>query len=138
MQPFTGDNRLEKIVFSSILAAQVLIRKDETKSGSLMISRILIIVTTLIVLGSNRLPAEEISARSLLLSQGCKGCHAFEGDGGTLGPALDKVGSRLTVFQIEQILLNPKLSNPDSVMPSFKHLKDEERKSLADFLHTRK
>jgi hypothetical protein len=28
MQPFTGDNRLEKIAFSSILSAQVIIRKD--------------------------------------------------------------------------------------------------------------
>ena len=103
-----------------------------------MFSRILIIVTILFTLCSNRLPAEEMSARNLLLSQGCKGCHFFEGDGGTLGPSLDKVGVRLTSLQIEQILLNPKLANPDSVMPNFKHLKDEERKALADFLKTRK
>lgn len=103
-----------------------------------MIFRILIIVAMLVVLCNNRLLAEEVSARNLLLSQGCKGCHVFEGDGGTLGPALDKVGSRLTSLQIEQKLLNPKLTNPDSVMPSFKHLKDKERKALADFLKTRK
>ncbi len=77
---------------------------------------------------------DEITARNLLASQGCKGCHHLDGSGGNLGPALDKVGTRLTRVQIWEKLLDPKTTNPDSVMPDFKHLTDEQMNALLDFL----
>jgi len=100
--------------------------------------RFLPIFMTLFILLTTTAGANEIVARNLILSQGCKGCHIFEEDGGTLGPALDKVGSRMKPSQIQQKLLDPKASSPKSYMPSFTHLKDDEMKALVDFLASRK
>lgn len=80
----------------------------------------------------------EALARQLLNSQGCKGCHLFEGSGGSLGPALDDVGKRLNQEQIATRLQNPKASNANSIMPAFGHLKPEELKALSEFLASRK
>ncbi len=82
--------------------------------------------------------ADEIVARNLLISQGCKGCHSFEGGGGNLGPSLDRVGARLNAYQIERRLRQPKAANPDSIMPGYGHLRDEEIDALVDFLKKRK
>ena len=100
--------------------------------------RISSIFVTLFILLTTTAGANEIMARNLILSQGCKGCHLFEGNGGTLGPALDNIGSRMKPAQIRQKLLAPKTSTPKSIMPGFKHLRDDEMKALVDFLASRK
>jgi len=97
----------------------------------------MIILTTMTVLFSNGIQADEITARNLLLSQGCKGCHFIDGTGGTLGPNLDQVGAKLKPAQLKEKLVSPKSTNPDSVMPSYSHLKEEELQALVDFLKTR-
>ena len=102
-----------------------------------MVLRTLLMITTLFFLATGSPMADEQAARSLILSQGCKGCHAFEGKGGVLAPSLDLVGERLSLEQIRQKLLDPKSSAPDSVMPAYGHLTDEELRTLARFLSTR-
>jgi len=72
--------------------------------------------------------------RSLLNALGCKGCHSFEGSGGTLGPALDDVGKRLDTAGIKAKLLSPRNHNPKSMMPSYSHLPSPDLKLLAAFL----
>ena len=66
--------------------------------------------------------AAEMKAMDLIHIQGCKGCHSLDGRGGTLGPVLDGVGSRLTWEQLKQKLVNPKNNKPTSVMPDYRHL----------------
>jgi len=100
--------------------------------------RIVFVLVSLCILLAGTAFADDALARKLLTSQGCKGCHIFEGNGGTLGPAIDKVGTRMNAEQIEQKLLDPKATSPKSYMPNFKHLKDEEIKALVDFLKNRK
>lgn len=80
----------------------------------------------------------EAFARQLLGSQGCKGCHLFEGSGGSLGPALDEVGKRMTPEDISDKLKNPKGTNANSMMPAFTHLTPEELTALTEFLASRK
>ncbi len=99
--------------------------------------RLAIVLTALLFTGTP-LAAEEIVARNLFISQGCKGCHHLEGSGGIIGPALDKVGSRLQKTSIRNKLLAPKATNPDSLMPDFQHLKPEELDALVDFLANKK
>ena len=98
-----------------------------------MFLRTTIVLAALLFCGTTAL-ADEIIARNLIISQGCKGCHTLEGSGGNLGPELDKVGSRLTRVQIREKLLEPKTTNPDSLMPDFKHLTEEQLNALLDFL----
>ena len=78
--------------------------------------------------------ADDAAALDLIHTQGCKGCHNLAGQGGTLGPALDGVGNRLTHLQLRQKLVNPKKSKPESLMPDYSHLTITELELLTDFL----
>ena len=53
----------------------------------------------------------------------CLICHAIplpdEPDPGDIGPPLDGVGSRYTAGELRLRLVDPKLLNPDTVMPSY-------------------
>lgn len=77
--------------------------------------------------------AAETDVDTLISAQGCRGCHAINGVGGLLGPALDGVGTRLTATEIRQKLTYPKSSSPESKMPDFRHLPDSELVLLTEF-----
>ncbi len=54
----------------------------------------------------------------------CLSCHkistlAGAADQGAIGPALDGVGRKLSDAQLRQVLIEPKLSFPDTIMPSY-------------------
>lgn len=53
----------------------------------------------------------------------CLSCHklatANEPDQGEVGPALDGVGGRFTEPQLRQMLIDPKVFFPDTIMPSY-------------------
>jgi L-cysteine S-thiosulfotransferase len=59
----------------------------------------------------------------------CIACHKmpiFEipvGGFGDLGPPLDAVGSRLSVAELRLRIANPKLINPDTIMPAYQVVK---------------
>ena len=76
----------------------------------------------------------EAQARRLFNALGCKGCHQFEGDGGSLAPALDQIGSRLSKAQIETHLATH-AETRKSIMPSFSTSSHDELKTLSEFLH---
>jgi nitric oxide reductase subunit C len=71
----------------------------------------------------------------LFKTKGCSACHTINGIGGQVGPDLTHVGSRRTMEWIEKQIENPKAHNPDSIMPSFKDLSDNDRDDLADYLY---
>ncbi len=69
-------------------------------------------------------------------SQGlCVLCHALPGQPaalqGTVGPALDGVGARLSPELLRQRLLAPERFNPDTVMPSYRRTEKLDRVALA-------
>ena len=59
----------------------------------------------------------------------CLICHAMpiaevpDGASGDLGPSLDGVGSRLSAAELRQRIVDPKLLNPDTIMPAY-YVKD--------------
>lgn len=55
--------------------------------------------------------------RPQVFSQLCMTCHALGGVGGTVGPKLDGVGSRLDAAYFERWLKDPVSVKPDSKMP---------------------
>ncbi len=72
-------------------------------------------------------------------SKGCMNCHSLQGTGGTFGPALDQVGRRKTIEEIEHYVENPKALNPKANMPPQKdNLSARELEEVARFLSTMK
>lgn len=74
----------------------------------------------------------------VLFKQKCKACHIVKGEGGKLGPELTKVFQKRDETYILTKLKTPEKTNPDTVMPSFEDLSQDEMKSLVDFLKTMK
>jgi cytochrome c2 len=76
---------------------------------------------------------EEISkGKELYDAKGCRSCHAI-GDGGVVGPNLQKVGDRLENGFIFYHLKDPHLEVPDAVEPNY-NLTDEEATAITHFL----
>jgi hypothetical protein len=98
---------------------------------------LLLLLTLFFISGPLPLLAEEtpeIRARRLINALGCKGCHELEGDGGSLAPALDKVGTRLSRDQINQHLEAHSSTRKKGFMPSYSTTPQAELKNLSDFL----
>jgi nitric oxide reductase subunit C len=71
-------------------------------------------------------------------TKGCMNCHSLHGTGGTFGPALDHVGRKMTMEQIEHYVQDPKSVNPKSQMPPQKELSARELEEVAKFLSSLK
>jgi nitric oxide reductase subunit C len=67
-------------------------------------------------------------------SRGCMNCHALHGTGGTFGPALDTIGKKMSLEQIERYIKDPKAVNPKALMPPQTALSDKELEVVARFL----
>ena len=99
------------------------------------IIRSTLLLLCLVLLGSSPgAAADDATARELINSQGCKGCHRIEQDGGSLGPDLKGVGKRLTREALRRQLLDPQGRQPGSIMPSSGHLTTPEIEALIDYL----
>jgi mono/diheme cytochrome c family protein len=71
--------------------------------------------------------------KKLVTASGCAGCHKIGGKGGTTGPDLSHVGSRLSSAEIAAKIKNPKAKNPKSVMPASSR-PDKEIAAMAAYL----
>jgi nitric oxide reductase subunit C len=67
-------------------------------------------------------------------SRGCMNCHSLHGTGGTFGPALDTVGRKMSLEQIEHYIKDPKSVNPKALMPPQNALSNKELEEVARFL----
>lgn len=85
------------------------------------------------VLARYRVP--ESPGMAVYQKYGCNGCHMINGIGGTSGPDLTHVGSRRPdpEWHIKHIK-DPQSVVPDSAMPPYPQMSDEELKNLADYL----
>lgn len=104
-----------------------------------MLRRTLVIAISAATLGAGLVvPQKALSAPEgavkLLNAMGCRGCHRLGGFGGTLGPSLDKVGTRLEADQLRQKLIEPQALRPGTKMPSYSHLKEADLEVLVKFL----
>lgn len=75
--------------------------------------------------------------RPAIFSQLCVACHALEGAGGTVGPALDGVGSRYDADYLTRRLRDPVSVMANSKMPKLP-LTDEQVSELVTFLSSQK
>lgn len=65
----------------------------------------------------------------------CAECHQIKGIGGTAGPDLTQIGSKIPDVEWHiQHLKNPESVIPDSAMPNYDHLTDDELKQISEYL----
>ncbi len=82
--------------------------------------------------------AQAESKGGKIFSQKCAMCHAVNGKGGAIGPDLSKVSAKLKEKDVRAKLENPKKTNPNSLMPSFKTLPPADLSALLGYLKTLK
>ena len=83
--------------------------------------------------------ATELRLTLAQLGTRCVACHTIDGDGGTTGPELCRVGARRDAEAIRRIDNDPNDEYGDSMMPVYgKRLSPEEIGALAAYLATRK
>lgn len=66
--------------------------------------------------------------------ESCMGCHSIGGVGGSIGPALDKVGAKYDAATIAKLIADPKSVNPSSKMPAQDSVSQDDRNALGEFL----
>ena len=66
---------------------------------------------------------------------GCNGCHSLEGEGGKIGPALDRAGFRLNATWVYRWLKNPQAMDAHTRMPAL-GLSDEDAKAVTLYVDT--
>jgi|APLak6261675434_1056106.scaffolds.fasta_scaffold01456_3 nitric oxide reductase subunit C len=86
---------------------------------------------------AQRAASPAVATRPQVFSQLCITCHSLEGAGGTVGPALDGVGSRLDAAYFERWLKDPAAVKPGTTMPKLP-LDDAQIHELVAFLSSQK
>lgn len=77
------------------------------------------------------------AGKKVYAANGCAGCHAIGGTGGSAGPDLSKTGANPahTVAWFEVQIANPKAHTPSSTMPAFDaSIKGKDRTALAVYM----
>jgi cytochrome c1 len=77
----------------------------------------------------------EVGKRLYLNKYGCNGCHSLAGEGGKVGPALDRAGFRLNGTWIYRWVKNPQSMKPETRMPAL-GLSDADAKAVTMYLGT--
>jgi mono/diheme cytochrome c family protein len=77
----------------------------------------------------------ELGKRLYQNKYGCNGCHSIGGEGGKVGPALDRAGFRLNGTWVYRWLKNPQAMKPETRMPAL-GLSDADAKAVAHYLNT--
>lgn len=99
----------------------------------------LILITALTILLASPCPGlaatDQQQARQLLNALGCKSCHRLEGQGGSLAPELDQIGTRLTAKQIQQLLAEHGQGQAEHNMPSYDTTSAAELELIANYLY---
>ena len=79
--------------------------------------------------------AVEVGKKLYSNKYGCNGCHSIGGEGGKVGPALDRAGFRLNGTWIYRWVTNPQAMKPETRMPAL-GLSDADAKAVTAYLGT--
>jgi nitric oxide reductase subunit C len=75
--------------------------------------------------------------RPQVFNQLCVACHSLGGQGGAVGPALDRVGDRLNADYLERWLHDPQVVKPGTAMPKLPLSEPQIRELVAFLSHQR-
>jgi mono/diheme cytochrome c family protein len=112
-------------------AAQVALNNFSTRPGrSVSVSR-----PDLTVKPSESAALIERGKRLYENKYGCNGCHNLDGEGGKIGPALDRAGFRLNATWVYRWLKNPQAMDSATRMPAL-GLSDADAKAVTLYVAT--
>ena len=75
------------------------------------------------------------NGQKIFAATGCTGCHTTDGKGGLAGPDLANEGNKgRTRDWLATKIRNPKVDNPQSIMPAYPTLSDEQVHDLVDYM----
>ncbi|MCL4533453.1 MAG: c-type cytochrome [Deltaproteobacteria bacterium] len=78
------------------------------------------------------------AALKIINAQGCEGCHVINGKGGTIGPNLDKEGTKgHSIHWLEVQINTPKVHDKTTMMPNH-NLNPTQLKTVAEYLESLK
>jgi mono/diheme cytochrome c family protein len=72
--------------------------------------------------------------KAVFAANNCGNCHALNGQGGGKAPDLSKIGGEHDATWIAAHVKDPKTHNPNSKMPAFDKLSEDDLKALSDYL----
>ena len=70
----------------------------------------------------------------VLYDEHCRTCHSFQGEGGNTAPDLTAVTEARSEDWIRRQIVNPKVNDPRSRMPSYEHLSRGEVRAIIGYL----
>jgi ubiquinol-cytochrome c reductase cytochrome b subunit len=120
-RPVTAGITLASVFFIVALTA-VSVMEDESHNETMLLPPI---------------TEEQIAAGADTFSRFCTMCHAMDGKGGFMAPDLTQIGARANRAYIEQVILNPQIVNPATIM-SLIPLSDAERHEVSAYLSRKK
>ncbi len=78
------------------------------------------------------------AAMKIIKAQGCQGCHVINGKGGSIGPNLDKEGTKgHSIHWLEVQINTPKVHDKTTMMPNH-NLNPAQLKTVAEYLESLK
>lgn len=100
--------------------------------------RMIVVIAAFAIVALITVAAQAENKGEQIFSEKCAMCHAVNGKGGAVGPDLSKVSAKMKEKAVKAKLENPKKSNPNSSMPSFKTLPKADMTALLGYLKTLK
>ena len=88
---------------------------------------------TTVQVDTSALTTSQVAGLKVYQVEGCASCHMLAGHGGTAGPDLSHIATRLTGDQIQQQILKPR-----DKMPPYADISPDDMASLLGFLSTMK
>jgi mono/diheme cytochrome c family protein len=81
----------------------------------------------------------DVETASAVFARYCIGCHKLDGDGGTDGPDLSRIGDKHDTAALRLWIADPEAVNPEAEMPSFAdRLTAEQLNIIAAYLAARR
>jgi ubiquinol-cytochrome c reductase cytochrome b subunit len=74
----------------------------------------------------------------VFIANHCQSCHVVAGQGSAVGPELTHIGGRLTADRLAAQIRKPESVNPNTNMPAFDKISDDDLKALVGYLLTLK
>lgn len=83
---------------------------------------------------AGKLSASAVAGQKIFESMGCTGCHKVQGQGGTIGPDLTNIATERTRSWVVAQIENPKVHDPQSIMPPYASLGSAKTDEIVDYL----
>ncbi len=84
-------------------------------------------------------PPPDVEAAAIVFARFCIGCHTIDGDGGTDGPDLSRIGREHDREWLVRWIRDPAAVKPDAEMPAFgRRLRAEQLEAIAAYLASRR